>query len=120
MATSTQLTEEIPERTTPVFAATFQDQDGNAISSSAFDAATLTLYDESSGDVINSREDLDVLSLISASGVLTWNPTQADMAIVNTANGREAHIILLEWQWDTTNYGKHQIRHIVRNFDKVP
>lgn len=112
----TSLVDEIAEKTTPPIRATFLDDDGVAHQPVT---ATLTLH--ANGAIINSRSAVDLMSSIT-SGVLWFSTEPADFAIVGSEL-KEWHTALLEWTWlDTkgqTRADKHEILHVVRNFDAV-
>jgi len=64
----------------------------------------VTIYDEASGDIINSR-DRQVLTPVSTyinpSGVLTFNFDPADCVLVNTLTEGQAetHRVIFEFNW---------------------
>lgn len=83
---------------------TFQNGD-TAIAKSALGTVTLTLYDERTSEVINSRNDQDILDAnggsITDAGVLTLK-LQADDNVVcgSIAAGRtEPHIARIKFTW---------------------
>ena len=87
------------------------------------DAVTLTLYEESGGDIINSRSAVDIKNanggtVHATSGLLTLLLAPDDMAVL--LSGRyEMHIALIEWTYDTTQKGGQEIAFRVQNFAKV-
>ena len=115
------------EGTSAQYTATITDESETAIPLADLTAITLTLYDYTTGTVINSRTDQDVKNAndvtITSAGVLTWNLKPADNVIVTTAlhkNAHEKHVALFEYTWDSgTTAGKHELTFEVRQLDKV-
>jgi hypothetical protein len=108
------------EGETAKVSATVTDEAG--ATQTSVDALTVTLYDEATGDVINSR---DAQSLDGenngtfTSGALVWEMQPADNAITDAAKDHEVHVALFEWTFGTTKKGKHEIRFLVHNLTKV-
>lgn len=92
----------------------FTDEDGTAVIP---DSATYTLYDEVSGGIINDRTAVDIGSL-AASVDLELEPD--DNVIVDTDKTYEAHVLLVEWIYNTDKQGKEIYRFTVQNLAKVP
>ncbi|MDB4263164.1 hypothetical protein N9842_03055 [Porticoccaceae bacterium] len=115
------------EASSAQYVATITDEAGSAIALTDLTAITLTLYDEYSGTIINSRTDQDVKNannvVITSGGVLTWSIQPADNAIINTTlrtNSYEFHVALFEYTWDSgSSAGKHELELVVRQLDKV-
>lgn len=64
---------------------------------SAITAATLTYYDERTGNVINSRDEQDVNATNNctfSSGLFTWSVQAADTVLLDKSRGEETHIAL--------------------------
>ena len=125
MATRTDF--DIDEKTYGSVTATLTSDGSTAIPLSSVDSITMTLIEEQTGDVINSREAQDVLNtnnctLDSTSGLFTWAVQTADTAIVgNTRVGdREHHIATFSIVWSTTNQMNFEIALHVLNLRKVP
>lgn len=102
------------EKTTGFVNLAFTDEDGDAV---APDSATYTLYDEVSGDIINSRDDTAVPGLASSVD-LELEPD--DNAIIDSNTVRETHVLLVKWVYDTDKEGKDNYRFVVENLTKVP
>ncbi len=104
--------------TTPLLQLTLRDEDGTAIPSSSLGACTLDLYDEATGTTINSRSAVDVLSSVSAGGVLSFRFLAADIVLVGTvAKGSvERHIAHVAWTYATIRQGHFNGRMAVKNF----
>lgn len=101
---------------------TIVDEDDVAIPDANLDALALTYYDRATGDVINSREDQDVLNdnnVTVVNGVVTWSGQVADAAIVTATKDYEVHVALWEFTYETTKKGKHETVIRVRNLSKV-
>jgi hypothetical protein len=116
------------EGTGAVYTATLEDADGTAIPLANLTTITLTLYDVTSGDIINSREDQDVkntnnVTVNATSGLLTWAMQAADNPIVNEATDvgeREEHKALFEFTFSGTGSpGTHVAKISVLNLGKV-
>lgn len=115
------------ERTTPRYTATIVDDRDNVLASGSLSTMTLTLYDKSTGNILNSRDDQNVLNAnqvtIDSSGNLVWIVQVQDLALVNTNETNETHVALFEWSWSAeslTKNGKHEIELAVKNLTKVP
>jgi len=126
MAIRFKLTRDHAERATALLTATLRDLDGTAIPLAALDAVTLTLVDQVSGAVINSRLKQSVLNenggTVNASGGLTLRLDPNDMVLVDSSKDFEWHTALVEWEWDvagTTFYGKARIDHKVARMRKA-
>lgn len=91
---------------------------------------TLTLYDVTSGDFINSRNKLDVknvndVTIAATGGLLTWLLQDVDnpiVASVGTAiQKRQHHRALFEYTYDGDGSpGKWELDIHVLNLGKVP
>lgn len=87
------------------------DQDGLAVGAVNVTLARLTLYDYTSDQILNSRNDQDVRNLngvtiadVVEGGVtrtkITWSMQPADNAVVDqTRTGVEKHIALFSFSW---------------------
>jgi hypothetical protein len=87
---------------------------------------TLLLYDEATGEVINSRTRVNVRDAnggtISSDGALVFELTPDDNVIVTPGRSvqRERHIALFEFTWDSgTKAGKHEVEFTVVDSDQV-
>ncbi len=118
------LTKIYAEKKTAECTATITKRDGvTPVPSANLDAVTLTLYEESGGEVINSRSADDIKdtgggTIHATSGLLTLLLSPDDMAVV--LSGRfEMHVALIEWTYDGTQEGGQEIAFMVRNLVKV-
>ena len=93
----------VNEQSTFKYTGTLKDSDGNAIGSASLSSATLTLYEEDSGKIVNNRDGQNVLNAnnvtISSAGVVTWSGQANDTKIIgNTPVGEvEKHIALFKF-----------------------
>ncbi len=118
---------ELPEAATAVIRATIRDDAEEIIPAGSLDSVVATIYDEKSGEILNSRDHVDVLNTnggsVDVNGVLALRLDPEDMVIVNDARASELHICLLEWEWTAgfvTFYGKAEIAFTVKNLAQVP
>jgi hypothetical protein len=119
---------ETKEKTGAVYTATLKDADGTVIPLANISSMTLTLYDVNSDDIINSREDQDVLNdndvtIHATSGLLTWEMQADDNPIISTTirvGKREQHKALFEYAGSfAASPGKHVADIRVLNLGKV-
>ncbi len=91
----------------------FTDEDETAV---VPDSATYTLYNEVTGAVINSRSAI-VIGSLAASIDLELEPD--DNVIVDSSKSLEAHILFVQWVYNTDKVGHEEYRFFVRNLTKV-
>lgn len=94
------------------------DENGDPILLADVDSLTLTLYDKATEDIINTRDEQDVLNannvtaVNNAKGLLvTWSVQPEDLAIQTATAFEEEHIGLFVIVWDS---GQKQFQHEVR------
>lgn len=114
----------VNEKVTAKYSAILQDEDENALSSSDIQTLTLTLYDKSTGTIINSRNAQDVKNTngvsVDGSGNVIWVMEPDDNAIVTATSKVEKHIALFQWTWNSgAKAGRHEIVIQVKNLTKV-
>ena len=119
----------IAEKSTPDLTATVKDEDGNTIAGSSLVTLTLTLYNKSTGAIINSRDAQNVLNTnqvtVDGSGLLTFAMLALDTVIVDAtlATGSlETHVALFTYTWldgAVTKTGRHLVEHQVEQLLKV-
>jgi hypothetical protein len=116
----------VREGCTALYTATIQDEANDPLLLTDLTTLTLTLYDKTTGSIINSRDDQDVKNTngvtVSAGGVLVWTMSPADNVIVGapSRNQPEQHVALFEWTWDTgTKAGKYEVQIDVEQLTKV-
>ncbi len=119
MGARTTLAGEYKERSTSKITATLEDSDGTAIAQSSLTTLTLTLYDEFSGTIINSKDGANVLTSLDESGNLSLTLVPADMQIINTTRADEMHIALMRWTYPSSQGGNQEIAFKVKNMTKV-
>lgn len=108
------------ERDTPLLTAVVKDNENAVIPGVDLVSITMTLYSEKKPyAIINGRDHLDLQPFVSSTGVLSFQLTQEDMAIVD-GKLTENHRALIEWIWGADLRGSHEIRIIVSNEEKVP
>ena len=100
------------------------DHNGSAISGNDLNSLKLTLYDKSTGTILNSRSKQNVLNgnnvTVNSTGYLVWSLSAADNAIVSNPSG-ELHAALFEWEWGIpTKSGKKEVLISVTALDKTP
>lgn len=119
----------IPEHSSAVIMALFQDEDGEPIPADSLTEVTLTLYDVRSGAIINARNKQSIFNLnggtVAPAGTppvmaLTFNMSPADNALIGSEMF-ERHVALFEWKWDSAaKEDRHEVILTVRDFIKVP
>lgn len=100
------------------------DEDGAVVAGSILSSATLTLYDQRTGAILNSRNQQNVNQAngvsISDAGVVSWLLVPADNAIVNTKLPQEVHVAVFDFRWDAgTSRAVHEVKILVNNIGKV-
>ena len=85
---------------------TFHDNAGTAIAKASLLTLTATLYEESTADVINTRNAQSVLDAndgtVASNGTLTLRLGPSDAVIVGTVDvgDTERHVLRLTWTWN--------------------
>jgi hypothetical protein len=100
------------------------DEDGVVIPGTLVTAATLTLYDQKTGAILNSRNQQNVNNAnnvtIADTGILSWTVQPADNAIVNGKLPQELHVAVFDLRWDAgTSRSLHEVKILVNNIGKV-
>lgn len=94
----------------------FLDQDGVAVNP---DSAKYTLYDEDSGDVINSRNQTPITGPTSGMDLVL---TPADNVLADTTKSEERHRLFIEFTYTSgaNQYdGSEEVRFTVENKNKA-
>lgn len=118
------LTKVYAEGQTGELTATITKKDGvTPVPLANLNAVTLTLFEEKTGVVINSRDAVDIKNanggtVHGTSGLLTLVLSSDDMAVLGTALF-ETHVAFIAWTYDSTNTGGQEIAFLVRNLAKV-
>jgi hypothetical protein len=98
------------------------DAPGDPIDGTALTTLTLTLYDEDTDEIINSRDDSDIKNTgggsVDASGNFSLLLAPADMPIQTSSKRREQHIALVEWSYPTGNKGAQEFAFTVVNLHR--
>lgn len=116
----------VKEGTGAIYTATLEDSAGTAIPLANLTTITLTLYNVPDGEIINSRDDQNVLNqnnvvIHSTSGLLTWTMQAADNVISDTSLDWEHHRALFEFTFSGTGTpGKSEAEIMCENLTKVP
>ncbi len=124
MATRTTLSAIFAEGKTAKITAVIKDEDGIGIDVANLDTVTLTLFNDRSKAIINSRNQSNIKNTgggtIDSSGNLTLVLGAADMAILATSNDAERHVAFIEWTYSAgAKFGGHEIAFTVANLAKV-
>lgn len=120
------------EQTSARYLGTLTDETGTLVGPTILDSAALTLYDERTNAIINSRDAQDVLN---ANGVTIYNTLQtasdgttynlvwlmdpADNMIVTSRLPFEAHIAVFDVRWSSTKRMVHEVRIRVENVGQI-
>ena len=121
---ATVLPNALDEKASTLISATVTNEAGTALPSSVLTTLTLTLYDRTSGTIINSRNAQNVLNTngvtVDSAGAFLWTVSPADTVLVDTTKSLETHVALFTWTYDSgAKTGRHEIVHVVRNLTKV-
>lgn len=104
----------LDEETSATVGFTVRDELGNRVPAAAFTSATLTLYDERSGTVLNSRDHVTILNANNVTigapldGDVRWSVQPADGVIQNDQLSVERHVALFEFFWPTGTF-RHEV-----------
>jgi len=115
----------VNERTTAKYTTDpLVDEDGVVIPGTLVASATLTLYDQRTGAIINSRNQQNVNNAnnvtIADTGILSWVLQPADNAIVNSKLAQEVHVAVFDLRWDAgSSRSLHEVKILVNNIGKV-
>lgn len=102
------------------------DEDGVGIPATALTAVTYTLYDYSSGSIINSRNGVNMLnanggtvsSVSGSEGNFVIPITVLDSVIVDTTKLSEIHVALVRFT-TADSAGSGELRFTVQNVKKI-
>ncbi len=118
---------EAREGTTPDYTAQLVDKDENPVPGDVLDTLVLTYYHEYTGTIINGRNKQSVHNandvMLNDQGNLVWRLRPEDTVILDDALHQEPHLALFEFSYagpSGTEFGKHEVRILVTNLDKVP
>ena len=103
---------------------TLKDEKKNPIPAGSINTLTLTLYDRRTGNIINSRDGMDILNVnggtVVGQGDFALELSPGDMVIVDSGLSREVHIALIKFTYGTGKSGAHEVEIAVVNLVKVP
>ncbi len=125
MAFRETLTEPKAEGKTAKITAVIEDEDENGVALANLTTVTLTLFEDRSKAIINSRNQTDIKNagpgvISTTGGNLTLTLTPDDMAILVASNDAERHVAFIEWTYSSgTKSGGHEIAFTVTNLAKV-
>lgn len=114
----------INERTSALYTATLLNELGGVIDGGTLDSLTITAYDVTTEEIINSRNAQNCLNTngvtISALGVLKWQMTPADSSIVGTGTTEQkAAMFVIGWGGSSVKQCRHEMTWLVKNLLKV-
>ena len=115
----------VNERTTARYTSgPLTDEDGSVVPGSVLSSATLTLKDEKTRTVINSRNAQNVNQAngvtISDLGIVTWLLVPADNPIVTDRLTQEVHVATFDFRWDAgASRAMHEVKILVNNVGAV-
>jgi hypothetical protein len=109
------------ERDTPTLRANVLDNavPPAAIPGSALITVTMTIYDEHTEEIINSRTQVDIKPNVSEAGALEVELEEEDMVIHTPTRRRERRRILVEWTWDVNKRGSWEGQLTIENVAHV-
>jgi len=114
----------IAEETTRFLAFVIQDEDDVGIPAAELQSLTLTLFDRRTGQILNSRDGVDILNAnggtVDGAGNGELKLTPADNVIFTAGRVEEDHVALVEWEDANGQVGRHVILLRVENLAKVP
>ena len=114
----------VTEKTSVQYTATLKDETGAAVPLAALGTLTLTLYNVSSGAILNGRNAQNVLNangvtVHATSGLLTWTLDPLDSPILDDTLNEELHRALFRATWSTTKGANWEVDFLVNNLAKV-
>jgi len=118
----------VPEGTVFYYSGKLLDERGFAIPSSDLTTVELTLKDVTTGDIINTRDAVDIKNdnggIVNTDGTMSWTSLPADNPVIQTGldDGEiELHQITLVWTWNSgTSRGKRKVWVKVEEYAQVP
>lgn len=114
----------ISELSSSVYTATIKNTAGDPVPYTDLDTFTLTLYDTGTGEIINSRDDQNILNAnqvtVDSDGLITWNMLPEDNVIVNDVGANETHAAEFYAIWNGgASALSHQVVFTVINLRKL-
>ncbi len=103
------------------------DEHGDPVPLGNVASFTVTLYDDLTNTIINSRDDQDILNANGGTygtldGHVGFDFSSDDNPILGTwqRGRRESHTALFELRWGPTGYWSGEVRLLVGNLTRVP
>lgn len=108
------------ELSSAILTATLTDETDAPVAGNLVSQMTLTLFDKDTEEVINQREDQDVLNAnggsLSAQGIFTLVLDPLDLVILYPVNNIESRIARLDWKYGSPpKTGRAEIEFPVEN-----
>ena len=127
MMALTKATQTGNELSTFTYESILEDADETPLTLASIDSATLTLYDATTGNIINSRDAHDIknanqVTLHATSGQLTWESVALDSPIegARVPGEKERHIAQFDIVYATTKRLTHELTLYVEALQKLP
>jgi len=111
---------EVPERSTPTYRSVLVDDLGEVVQGALLNTLTLTVLQEYTLAVVNSRNAQNVLNLndvaVDVDGNLVWSMNILDTVILNNALRKEMHRALFTWTFNSgTKAGNKEVIIMITN-----
>jgi len=104
MSHVTMIATHIFEQQTALLTGLLRDEAGVALGPADLTTLTLHLYDKGSGQIINARENINILNAnggtLDAAGNLTIQLDPADNALIDATQAAEDHILQVRWKYN--------------------
>jgi hypothetical protein len=131
MPTPQLLTETMLEGTSGLYSFALVDMAGQGIDSAFLTTLTLTLYDVDSNQIVNNRQDQNILNAndgtvtttvsLNPVTLVTFHLRPADTIILNDHRLVEYRVLSFRWTWDSgQEVGRHAVQLGVENLLHVP
>jgi hypothetical protein len=109
----------VNEQTTARYTAKLVDETGAVVPGSTLSSLTLLLYDKATGQILNSRNNQNVLNMngvaVDETGNLVWILSPSDNAIITDTLTTEVHVAVFTGRWGAGKEITHDIAITVRN-----
>lgn len=113
----------VNEKTSAVYSAQLEDENGVPIGSGIIDSLTLTLSNVDDGAIVNSRNAVNALNandvVVTSGGLLTYTMQPADTAIVDTSKASEVRRATFQMQFNTVSFSTWDVDFVIRNLTQV-
>lgn len=114
----------VPEDSSALITGQIEDLLGAALPGAAVESFTVTLSDQRTGDIINGREDQDILnangSTVAVGGAFTLELAPADLVIIPEGEHKPILAALFTWTWGGTRRSHHLFTFPVVDLETVP